>query len=516
MRSAWVVGAVGAVSLATLAAAVTEPERASEPGPDVREVLRRFLVQDPPGQISLLTDGSAKARLAQRKRESVVEGVCPAAPPRDPASARVTESQGGPGRLVVSYPVGKGRGAHRRLYSVRGVGSEARVVDASPLVELAEAALREGELNEAVGLAETALKEEPDNDEALGIVARVAARLGDSGRAESALARARERSPEGLGWRYAAFEVAVRLGKTTEAERAFEACVDVVRGNQLDDGRCYALHVNNARGSGSRVTLKQLLDEALGRAPEDPALHAALGRLLIYSAERGDTLDPVILSEAEGHLKTALPCVDRLSREDRAATLHALATVTLELRHGACAAYAERALLSDPSVPDYRRTLTACAEASLLEANRLNRRALRDASVDLETEGKAIMLALVKDRATLGGRQLPTYQAYSRARVAVMQTGERLEVSLQDLPKPRRKTREEDTVAAAFMVRAVYLALYGQDAPTLSAVKVSFAGEPRELVFPFPDGMGRAQNSALPDDAEIARLAPRVVARPLN
>jgi len=418
-------------------------------------------------------------------------------------------SAGPSGRLVADWKAGGGRGAHREGFLVK----DGKVLDVVPLLDAAEQALREGDLQSAMQRSQEILKVDPGQDEALGLSARVVGKLGDAVRADSLVKKAREAHPEGMAWRVAAYELALTMNRAEDAEAAREACFTAVRNAQLDDPRCFLAHAWKTRGGSNQSVLRQELEEALGRIPEDSRVLSALGVVQSGMARSGKSVDAALLAQAQLRLKQGLRCPDALEDSARGAALHALAASSLELGNGPCAGHAEAAVLADPTQGEYRRTLMACSEATILMANKLNRAALRDAGVDLALEGQAITMALMRDKAVVGGRRLPAFEAYTRARAQVRQGDGRLEISLVELNGPRRKTREEDAVAAAFMVHQVYKALYGDDAPAILNVRTRYAGDTRDYIFPMPDKMKPAWANALPGDKELADMSRKVVVR---
>ncbi len=474
------------------------------------DVMKQYLAADAKQRAGLLAPNVAD--VVTQATQKLQDVSCAVTSVRPLGEAKLSASSGDNDRVVVEWPAHKTGGAHRELYRVM----DGKVSDVTALTTLAELSLRAGNLDGALQWANKALALDPGHDEALGVVARAAARLGDSTRAQKAIKDAASRAPEGMGHRVAAYEVALLLGKKDDAESARQACVDAVRSGRLDDGRCFVLRARQVRGGPDGSILRQELEEARGRAPSDATLAAARGLTTMVLATTGKNVDVALLAAARQDLNEASACLEALDVKERASLHHAQAVLALELRDKPCAGDAELAVRLDPTVADHRKALVACADAGLLWANAANRQALKDGAVDLDVEARAIGQALMKDKAVLGGRRLPAFNVYPRVRVGLRQKGENLEVTLQDIPAPKRANKDEDAVAAAVMVHQIYAALYGEDAPRLFAVRAHYAGDTKEHVFPFPDKPAAAWKKSLPGDKELSQLAKTVKTRPLD
>ena len=104
-----------------------------------------------------------------------------------------------------------------------GEDAQHQPVSTAALLADARAALRAGELERALALAQRGLRQSPDDVDALTVLGMLEAERGDPEAAlpyfEAALARAGERAPAGLSWNRAACLSA--LGRAEEAEYAF-------------------------------------------------------------------------------------------------------------------------------------------------------------------------------------------------------------------------------------------------------------------------------------------------------
>jgi hypothetical protein len=475
------------------------------------ETLRRYLAADDKSRAALLDENAAQAL------SNLPAPPCPIRSSHSAADPSILPSSAGGQRYVVQYPPGNGHGAHRTLYTLVGEGARRRVVDLRPLTDAAAWALADDDVAEAVKLAERALAVDSGEPEALAVLAQAAIRLSDVARAEKAWKTAAQRAPESMAWRLAAYDVAVRAGRPPDdIAVARDRCFEMVRAEQLDDGRCFFVHAVEQRGKDNQNMLRQELEEALGRNPHDTTLMAADAVVLYTMATRGKSVDRALLARAQMRSRDGLACPQRLEPPERGAAWHVLARTTLDLGAGPCAAHAELAVMSDPSVADHRRTLMACAEATVLLGNREMRRAVREKPLDLDLEARTIAAALMRDKVQVAGRSVPAYEAFTRARVRLDQKGERLEVLLLDLQRAKRPPPAEEAVRAAFMVHTVYRALYGEDAPALTAVRVQFYGETDEYMFPMPVHIKAEWHTKPPTETDVAQLTSTVVRRPVE
>jgi hypothetical protein len=465
---------------------------------DPVDLVKKYLAAPEKARVSMLPDALQKALT-----DTPVACAVPAE--RAASDAKLSASAGDPQRVVVDWRPAKGEGALRTALLVK----DGKVLDVRVFNALAETRLLDGDANGALRWANTALQFDPGNAAANVMAARVAARLGDFARAEKSLVTAREQSPEcRVDVAVAAYDLALLQHRGPEAEEARTACLEMVRAGQFMDGRCFALRAQQLRGR-ENAAIKGELEEALGRNPSDPWLKAELGMLALVGKP------PERTQQAQAHLqlREALSCPAGVESASRAPAYNAVAALALELRANPCAADAERAVVLDPTQAEFRRTLSACADGTLLWANVENRRAAHVSSVDQDVEGRAVVAALMQEKPVVGGRKLPAYQAYTRVRVGVRVKEDRLDVTLSNVNAPRRKTREEDAVAAAFMVHTVYVALYGEDAPRVTTVRVQYAGDNKEYSFTLPDEMKPVWRTALPTDKELEAMVERVKVR---
>ncbi len=163
-------------------------------------------------------------------------------------------------------------------------------------LESARVALQAARWAQAQTLLEAHLDTHPDDGGAWHL-------LGDSlaarGRDAGALAAYRRAlaldAPRPLSTRVAAAAVEARTGDTTAAEVGWSAVMNAWRGGGVEDPRELMAVAAAARALGHgdpalRRTALRLYEEAMARAPEDPAPRAALGGLLLASYNNAEAL----------------------------------------------------------------------------------------------------------------------------------------------------------------------------------------------------------------------------------